>query len=147
MAGYSGTPLAQKIGFKPGQRVAVLDAPDDLPTLLAPLPPGLALHARVAAGPPYDLIWVFVAEARKLTQRFATLAPRLTANGAFWVSWPKTSAGVATDVTEDVARAIGLKAGLVDVKVCAVDATWSGLKFVYRLKDRPRHGLRATRGR
>jgi hypothetical protein len=94
--------------------------------------------AGAAAGEPYDVVLAFCPDLARLLDRFEPLARRITPAGALWISWPKKSSGVATDLTENVVRDVGLDAGLVDVKVAAVDATWSGLKFVYRLADRPR---------
>lgn len=133
-AGYSGKPLAQKLGFKAGQRVAVAGAPDGYRALLGPLPPDVAFVTGRARD--LDLAHVFVrtraALARELPARMAALKPA----GALWISWPKRASGVETDVTEDVVRAEALPLGLVDIKVCAVDATWSGLKLVRRIARR-----------
>lgn len=135
MAGYSGTPLPQKLGFKPGTRYRLVGAPPDYGRTLGRLPAGCA-----ACGPrdaQLDLIQLFVSSAKTLVREFPRLARKLQPAGALWISWPKKSSGVASDITETDVRRIGLAAGLVDIKVCAVDATWSGLKFVRRLKDRP----------
>ncbi len=133
-AGYSGKPLAQKLGIKPGQRVAVAGEPDGYRALLGPLPPDVSFVQGRARD--LDLVHLFVrtrsALARELPPRMAALRPA----AALWVSWPKRASGVETDVTEDVIRAEALPLGLVDVKVCAVDATWSGLKLVRRLDRR-----------
>lgn len=131
-AGYSGTPLPQKLGIKAGHRILLVGAPDgvDLGSLT-----GVDLHRR-AGRTPYDVVLLFCADLRHLEQRFAPLAARLVPNGGLWVAWPKRSSGVATDLDENSIRAIGLSAGLVDNKVCAIDATWSGLRFVIRLRDR-----------
>ena len=131
-AGYSGTPLVDKLGIKAGSRMQFVAAPENLPTLLGTLPEG----AREAPRGEIDFAMLFVKTEPDLKKRFAPLRDRLVANGSLWVSWPKKSSGVATDLTEDLIRRIGLAEGLVDVKVCAVDDTWSGLKFVRRLKDR-----------
>jgi hypothetical protein len=131
-AGYSGTPLVAKLGMKPGAKLQLVSAPASLPRLLGPLPTG----TRNVSRGPLDFAMVFVKKKAELEKQFAKLRDRLEPNGMLWVSWPKKSSGVATDLTEDVIRRIGLAAGLVDVKVCAVDETWSGLKFVRRLKDR-----------
>ena len=130
-AGYSGTPLAAKLGIKDRTRVLLLGAPD-LPDL-AP-PPGASVHRRRASGA-YDVIVLFAANARSL-ERFAALIPSVDAAGALWACWPKRSSGVATDLDEAAVRAHGLGAGLVDVKIAAIDSTWSGLKFVRRRADR-----------
>ena len=134
MAGYSATPLAKKLGIKEGSRVALVNAPKDFPPQLDDLPG----HVKFLkpASKSLDLILFFVLSERILARDFAKLADRLTANGMIWIAWPKKSAGVATDLTFDRVQRIGLDAGLVDVKICAIDETWSGLKFVYRLKDR-----------
>jgi hypothetical protein len=129
--GYSGTPLPRKLGIKPGHRVLVAHAPpgfvlDDAPA---------EVHRR-AGRQPYDVQLVFTPDRRALTQRFAAAQARMTVDGALWIAWPKRASGVATDLGDDVVREHGLAGGLVDVKVCAVDATWSAIKFVVRLRDR-----------
>lgn len=134
-AGYSGTPLPRKLGFKPGTRYLLIGAPPGYARTLGPLPAGCTpARPRDAS---LDLIQLFAPSARVLASHFAPLAARLQPAGALWISWPKKSSGVATDVTETAVRRTGLAAGLVDIKVCAVDEVWSGLKFVRRLKDRP----------
>jgi hypothetical protein len=135
MAGYSGTPLVQKLGIKPNHRVALVAAPSDF--ALGALPAGAALQTNLR-GDPLDVILFFATSRSRLVKQFAGLAARLAPAGGLWVAWPKKASGVATDLSENVIRAIGLEAGLVDNKVCAVDDTWSGLRFVIRLKDRPR---------
>ena len=132
-AGYSGTPLPAKLGIKPGSRVLLDGAPDDVP--LEPLPDGVTPHRR-AGREPYDVVLLFTPDAARLHARWPVLVPRLATAGRLWVCWPKKSSGVPTDLTENVVRDFGLAEGLVDVKVCAVDATWSGLAFVRRLADR-----------
>jgi len=134
MAGYSGTPLVKKLGIKEGSRVALVNAPDDFQVTLGELPDDVKLMKSSTKS--LDLILFFVLSERILTRDFAKLAARLTSNGMIWIAWPKKSSGVATDLTFDRVQRIGLNAGLVDVKICAVDDIWSGLKFVYRLKDR-----------
>jgi hypothetical protein len=134
MAGYSGTPLVQKLGIKPDARVYFANAPADFPTTLGPLPAGVEQVGGAAKD--LDFAVLFVTDRAGLTKQFAKLAARLQKAGMLWVAWPKKASGVPTDLTENVVRDIGLAAGLVDVKVCAIDETWSGLKFVYRLKDR-----------
>ena len=130
--GYSGRPLAGKLGVKPESRVLLVGAPDGF-ELAAP--PGAVVHSR--PGPrPYEVILAFCPDRAALHRRFAPLAGRLTPAGALWISWPKKSSKVPTDLDENVVRDHGLEVGLVDVKVAAVDATWSGLKFVRRLADR-----------
>ena len=133
MAGYSGTPIAKKIGIKDGFRVCLANAPPDFEQQLE-LPADIRIIA--AKAKPLDLVLLFTQSAAKLQKEFPKWAQKLRANGMLWVSWPKKASGVTTDLTEDIVRQIGLDAGLVDVKVCAVNDVWSGLKFVYRLKDR-----------
>ena|SRR5690348_7957611 len=132
-AGYSGTPLPAKLGIKAGGRVLLDGEPVDLS--LEPLSDGVTVHRRAGAGP-YDVVLLFAADAGRLHLRWPVLVERLTAAGRLWVCWPKKSSGVPTDLAEGVVRNFGLAQGLVDVKVCAVDATWSGLAFVRRLTDR-----------
>jgi hypothetical protein len=130
-AGYSGTPLPAKLGIRPGSRVLLDGVPDDVP---------LDGHRRPGREP-YDVVLLFAPDAARLHSRGPALVPRLTTAGRRWVCWPKTSSGVPTDLTDSVVRDFGLAEGLVDVKVCAIDATWSGLAFVRRLEDRrPREG-------
>ena len=131
--GYSGTPLHRKLGIKPESRVLLSAAPvgfaiDDMPRS--------AVVQTRAAGSSYDVVLAFCPDLRRLEQRFVRLAPRLTTAGALWIAWPKKASGVATDLSDNVVREFGLGQGLVDVKVCAIDATWSGMKFVRRLRDR-----------
>jgi hypothetical protein len=133
MAGYSGTPLAKKLGIKEGSSVCFVNAPDRFERELE-LPAVTIVSAR---SKPLDFILLFVKSQRELTKQFAPLAAKLSPNGMLWVSWPKKASGVVTDLSENEIRNIGLDAGLVDVKVCAVNDIWSGLKFVYRLRDRP----------
>ena len=131
-AGYSGTPLARKLGIRPGSRVLLVGAPEDFD--LGPVPEA-ELHRR-AGRAPYDVVLAFAPDRRALVTRFAPASRRLTPAGGLWVGWPKRSSGVPTDLDENVVREHGLAAGLVDNKVCAIDATWSGLRFVVRLRDR-----------
>ena len=133
MAGYSGTALAKKLGIKDGFRVCLINAPTDFEQELE-LPADIRII--VANTKPLDLVLLFTKSAAKLRRDFPIWAQKLRANGMLWVSWPKKASGVATDLTDNIVRQIGLDAGLVDVKVCAVNDVWSGLKFVYRLKDR-----------
>jgi hypothetical protein len=135
MAGYSGTPLAKKIGIKEGSRVALVNAPKDFQFAPKELPDNVVFTKPTSTS--LDIILFFVITERTLAKDFSKLAARLTANGMIWIAWPKKNSGVATDLSFDRVQRIGLNAGLVDVKICAVDDTWSGLKFVYRLKDRP----------
>jgi hypothetical protein len=131
-AGYSGTPLVAKLGIKSGARAQFLNAPSDFSRTLGDLPDEVSQVSRGEI----DFAIVFVKKARELPKKFAALRDRLASNGTLWVSWPKKASGVPSDLSENVVREIGLEAGLVDVKVCAIDATWSGLKFVWRLRDR-----------
>ena len=134
MAGYSGTPLVKKLGIKEGARVAFVNAPDDFNATLGELPSDVKLMKPTTKS--LDLIVFFVLSERILARDFAKLAGRLRSNGMMWIAGPKKSSGVATDLIFERVQRIGLDAGLVDVKICAIDDTWSGLKFVYRLKDR-----------
>lgn len=134
-SGYSGTPLPRKLGISPGGRVLLSGAPSGFEDdALGPLP-GVELHRR-AGRAPYDVVLAFAPDRRALGRRFPPAAARLTTAGGLWVLWPKRSSGVATDLDENVVREHGLAAGLVDNKVCAVDPTWSALRFVVRLRDR-----------
>jgi hypothetical protein len=130
-AGYSGTPLVRKLGFKPGMRAAYVGAPAGFAELLGDLPDGVRVLARPAASG-MDLVVLFVTARRDLERRVERLRAAIAPDGMLWVAWPKRSSGVATDVTEDVVRDVALPTGLVDVKVCAIDETWSGLKLVVR---------------
>jgi hypothetical protein len=134
MAGYSGTPLLKKLGIKPGFNVAFVNAPENFVKQLD-LPSDVNVRS-LAKARDLDFILVFVKSQKILTNVFAQYSLKIKPGGMFWVSWPKKTSGVQTDVTENIVRDIGLAAGLVDVKVCAIDEVWSGLKFVYRLKDR-----------
>jgi hypothetical protein len=129
-AGYSGTPLVDKLGFRPDMRVLFVDAPAHLDALLEGLPEGVRVLARPAAQ--LDLVLLFCTERSELAGGLQRLQPKLDAAGMIWVAWPKQAAKVATDLTENVVREVALPRGLVDVKVCAIDATWSGLKLVIR---------------
>lgn len=133
-AGYSDTTLAKKLGIKPGHTYVALNAPA---TVLQEIAASMS-QARVltALTPEPDLIHLFVERKEMLEAEFPKLKEELPFHAALWISWPKRSAFMQTDLTENVVREIGLRCGLVDVKVCAVDDTWSGLKFVYRLQDR-----------
>jgi hypothetical protein len=134
-AGYSGTPLPKKLGIKPGHRVALLDAPPSLHGELVPLPDEVVLIDSLGEEP-LDVCLLFVRSQSELRDQFAVAAALLQPSGGLWVCWPKKTSGVVSDLTEDAIRAVGLAEGLVDNKVCAVDATWSGLRFVIRKKDR-----------
>jgi hypothetical protein len=134
VAGYSGTPLARKLGLKPGIKAFFHQAP---PAVLGELEPALAGIAMVRSlEPELDFILGFASLKSGLTKDLAVWKRHLAKTGCLWVSWPKRTSGIETDLTDHVVRAIGLKAALVDVKVCAVDAQWSALKFVYRKSDR-----------
>lgn len=134
MAGYSGTPLAKKLGIKPGSNITFVSAPSGYANELD-LPPDVTVNSR--SSKPLDFAQLFVKNEKELTTKFTAYARRLNASGMLWVSWPKKSSGVSTDLSENIVRRIGLAAGLVDVKICAVSEVWSGLKFVFRLRDRP----------
>jgi hypothetical protein len=134
MSGYSGTPLAQKLGIRAGQRVFLHAAPRDYADRVAPLPVGVRLTGTHADA---DLLHVFATERSLLAKLLKGLRARMRADAALWVSWPKKTSGVATDITEDTIRALALPLGLVDIKVCAVDDTWSGLKLMIRKRERP----------
>ncbi len=134
MTGYSGTPLARKLGIKEESRVALLGAPEGFDEELAPLPDGVRVLRRLA--PPVDVAVLFVTERRELERRFAAVAEAVRPAGGFWVAWPKRSSKVPTDLTEDVLREVGLPLGVVDNKVCAVTDVWSGLRFVWRKENR-----------
>jgi len=139
MAGVSGTPLAKKLGIKGGQRVAFIAAPPELRDWLAPLPPDVLLGRPDATS---DLVHVFVRHRADLARHLAALRSRLRDDAVVWVSWPKKSSGVATDVTEDTIRELALPAGYVDVNVCAVSDVWSGLKLVVRKELRSQQAPR-----
>jgi hypothetical protein len=137
MAGYSGTPLVKKLGIKAGHRVALVNSPPEFTRALADLPTDVSLLMNADAGL-FDVILFFAPDQAHLKRNFALLVKRLTSAGGVWIAWPKKASGVATDLTEDLVRDVGLREGLVDNKVCAVDETWSGLRFVRRLVDRAR---------
>jgi hypothetical protein len=129
-AGYSGTPLPQKLGIKEAHQVAVLGAPRGF--ALAPLPIGVTLRQTLAGKRPLDVLVVFVTRRADLVARIATCRPRMQQAAGLWIAWPKRASGVATDITEDTVREVALPTGLVDNKVCAIDETWSGLRLVIR---------------
>jgi len=139
MAGYSGTPLPKKLGIADNCRVAFSGLPADVK---GELRDALGSCVTVNDGhTPVDFAMVFSKKRAELRREFSRVAKLLAPAGMLWISWPKKSSGVATDLDEDEVRRIGLEAGLVDVKVCAVSDVWSGLKFVIRVKDRKRQGL------
>jgi hypothetical protein len=134
MAGYSGTPLSKKLGIKPGAKVCLVGAPEGYRALLDPIPPDVSFMGPGSVG--IDIVHGFVTLRAELATLLATYHPRIQQAGAIWVSWPKKSSKIATEVTEDTVREIALPMGLVDIKVCAVDETWSGLKLVIRKENR-----------
>jgi hypothetical protein len=136
MAGYSGTPLPQKLGIKEGHALAFLSAPKEFKTALGALPLGVKVSDALQKNT--DVVVMFVTELSALKKGFSKAAKALASNGGLWVAWPKKSSGVETDVDENKVRAIALAEGLVDNKVCAIDETWSGLRCVIRIKDRPK---------
>lgn len=129
-AGYSGTPLPQKLGIKDDHRVALIDAPRGFS--LPPLPPGVQLQRGLTGKQPLDVLVVFVTRRADLIARLAACRPRMTQAAGLWIAWPKRASGVTTDITEDTVREVALPTGLVDNKVCAIDDTWSGLRLVIR---------------
>ncbi len=142
-AGYSGTPLPKKLGLKPGFRICALDEPphygaDEPPhygALLGDLPEG-AEQVPIQTGG-LDFVHIFATETDRAAELLALARPNILPNGMIWISWPKKASGVPTELDSNGVRHLGLSSGLVDVKVCAVDETWSALKFVIRLEDRP----------
>ena len=135
MAGYSETPLVKKLGIKEGSAVLLVSPPEGFLETLGQLPAEAEIVSP-GSREELDVVLLFVLSQKKLEQEFSRLAVRLKPAGGLWVCWPKKASGVKTDVTENLIREVGLAAGLVDNKVCAVDETWSGLRFVIRLADR-----------
>jgi hypothetical protein len=135
MAGYSGTPLVRKIGIKPGHRLVLRNHPPSFLKDLGRLPEGVAPGNRLTGKA--NVVVYFADRLAALAKDFSALAGAMEPDGMLWVAWPKRASGKPTDLTEDVVRRVALERGLVDVKVCAIDETWSGLKLVVRLKDRP----------
>ncbi|HEV8336265.1 MAG TPA: DUF3052 domain-containing protein [Candidatus Polarisedimenticolia bacterium] len=133
-AGYSGTPLAKKLGIKEGTRLCVESPPKDYEKLLAPIPAGATFQSRV--GPTTDIVHLFATSKPRLAGSLKRSRSRLRAGAAIWVSWPKKASKVPTDITEDTIRELAFPLGLVDIKVCAVDEVWSGLKLVIRKENR-----------
>ncbi len=129
MAGYSGTPLAKKLGIKPGTKLFTIAAPGHYDELLAPLPDGVKRVRKIDAA---DVAHFFVTARVRLDKELRAALPKMKQDAAIWISWPKQAAKVETDITEDTIREVALPLGLVDIKVCAVDETWSGLKLVIR---------------
>ena len=134
MAGYSGTPLVKKLGIKSGFRLIFINAPDHYDKTLGELPDDIEIKSAIETE--LDFIQFFTKDCAELEAQFPILMAALSKSGMLWISWPKKSSKVPTDVNENIVRDIGLGNGLVDVKVCAVDEVWSGLKFVYRVVDR-----------
>ncbi|MBI1877615.1 MAG: DUF3052 domain-containing protein [Chloroflexi bacterium] len=134
MAGYSKTPLIKKLGIKEGFKVAIVNSPENYDQTLGELPKNVTIADTLTGS--FDFIHFFTTSRATLANEFPRLKQALAPAGILWISWPKRASKVETDLTEDIIRAIGLDNGLVDVKVAAVDEVWSGLKFVYRLKDR-----------
>jgi hypothetical protein len=135
-AGYSGTPLPKKLGVKQEHQLLLLGAPKGFDKTLGSLPAGVQVRRDLRKKSPVDVAILFCKSCADLEKRFAAVAERLDKAGGLWVAWPKKSSGVKTDLSDGFVREFGLSTGLVDNKVCAVDETWSGLRFVYRLKDR-----------
>ena len=142
MAGYSGTPLAKKLGIKDGFRVALLRVPADVRSELQDALAKCRIVKHTSG--PLNFIFLFAKSVAELEHQLTAASKAMAPDGMLWISWPKRSSGVATDLTEDVIRRSGIAAGLVDVKVCAVTDIWSGLKFVIPVKHRPKHNPRVA---
>lgn len=136
MAGYSGTPLPKKLGIREGGRVAFANEPPEFRRALGALPEGVEVRTRVRG--PLDVIVAFFSSRSEMARRLDRLVANLEPDGGLWIAWPKRSSGVDTDITEDVVRDEALPRGLVDNKVCAIDETWSGLRLVIRVENRPK---------
>ncbi len=141
MAGYSGTPLAKKLGIKGGHRLLLAFAPTGFTETLGELPPGVSVSqgtrgTAVSGTAGVDVLILFASSRAVLEKSFEKAIRRVYPAGSVWVAWPKKSSGVVTDMNEHVARDVGLPLGVVDNKVCAIDETWSGLRFVWRLENR-----------
>jgi hypothetical protein len=134
MAGYSGKPLAQKLGIKPAMTVTVINQPADYRQLLGEGADGVEFSDRTSTD--LSFVHLFTTRRSELEKQFSRLRKKIPDTGTIWISWPKKSGGVPTDVTEDVIRAVALRLGFVDVKVCAIDETWSGLKLMVRRSER-----------
>jgi hypothetical protein len=134
MTGYSGTPLSKKLGIKPSTKVFVSGAPENYVRLVSPLPAGVHLVRRL--GSETDIVHIFVTKRARLSEALRGSLAKIKPDAAIWVSWPKKASKVETDITEDTIREVALPMGLVDIKVCAVDDTWSGLKLVLRKEKR-----------
>ena len=133
-AGYSKRSLVEKLGIKANSKIAIVNSPAGFDAVLGPLPQGVNVSSK--PGKDLDFIHAFFLSTSNLNRQFPTLKKALSPSGCLWISWPKKAAKMETDLDENRIRDIGLNNGLVDIKVCAVDEIWSGLKFVYRLKDR-----------
>jgi hypothetical protein len=138
MAGYSGTPLARKLGIKVGTRLAPISAPEEYVSLLAPVPAEVTFLTGISRNA--DIVHLFVTSRAALSAHLKRCVGKMRADTVIWISWPKKAAKLATDLTEDVIRAAALPLGLVDIKVCAIDETWSGLKLVVRKERRASWG-------
>lgn len=136
MAGYSQTPLVKKLGLKERAMACILNPPDKYFDAIAPLPEGVVIKTSMRAT--LDFVHFFVTKQSEFKERLLAASEHLQPDGMIWVSWPKKSSKVTSDLDENIIRDFGLKSGLVDVKVCAVDDVWSGLKFVIPVKDRPK---------
>jgi hypothetical protein len=134
--GYSGTPLAKKLGITASSRVALVSAPVGFEATLAPIPAGARISRRLAKD--LDMVVAFVTARAQLEQQWSRLTGALAPAGMLWIGWPKKASGVRTDMTENVVREVALPAGWVDTKVCAIDDVWSGLRCVLRVENRPR---------
>lgn len=132
--GYSGTPLPQKLGIKEDMTVGVVGAPKGFYALLSELPSGVILHQDIK---PSSMFLVFAQWADEASDRFGQVVPSLPAEGSIWMAWPKKGSGLETDIDENTLRDLFLSTGMVDNKVCAIDETWSGLRFVVRKENRP----------
>ena len=134
MARYSGTPLVKKLGIKADDRVLLVNPPVGFESEIVAMAPGTTFVSESRV--PLDVILLFVRSAKDLEAQFKRIAKKLTQSGGFWVAWPKKSSGLATDLSFDAVQRVGLAVGLVDNKICAINETWSGLRFVTRVKDR-----------
>jgi hypothetical protein len=132
----TGSPLSRKLGIRLDARVTLVGAPDDFS--LGDVPPGTQIRRRLSGRPDSDVIVAFFVRGAELERRLPRLKASLDFTGGLWLAWPKRASGVTTDLGDGPVRELGLSAGLVDNKVCAIDHTWSGLRFVYRVTDRPR---------
>jgi hypothetical protein len=134
MAGYSGTPLAKKLGIKEGHRVGLINPPDDFSELVEPLPDGVEMIAGMRSR--RDVVVAFLRERGELESKLTAMTKSIFPDGAIWIAWPKGASKITTTITEDVVREVALPTGLVDNKVCAIDETWSGLRLVVRRENR-----------